>query len=121
MPGKKEKDLIKKIKLAMLEKGLNQSSLARKLGLSHTAVNAWLHGKSTPSLDALENVANATEKPLNYFFDNSPVGDGNQIINGSHNQTCNNKDYALILAKIATLESKVENLELKYDLLKKQK
>lgn len=114
MAGKKEKDLIKKLRLAMIEKGFNQSSLAKEIGLSHTAINAWLHGKANPSLEALEDVAKATNKPLNYFFsevrrNGNAVGAGAQI----NAQNDLQKDLKLLSTQVELLKAKVEILEQK--------
>lgn len=118
MTGKKDNKLAQKIERAMKEAGFTQRELAKVMGITNPTISTWTTGKRNPTVNTLKRIAQATGKPLNYFFENSPVGDGNQIINGNHNQMSSDKDYALILAKIATLESKVENLELKYELLK---
>lgn len=121
MTKKKTDNLGKKIKMAMYDCGFNQVSLAKKLGLNSSSVSLWVTGKGKPSLKTLQSVAEITGKPLNYFFENSALGDGNQVINGNNNRVGSDKDYALIMAKLATLESKIENLELKYNLLIKGK
>jgi len=46
MTVKKEKDFIKKLKLAMLESGFNQVSLAKKIGIKSNSVSQWLTGKN---------------------------------------------------------------------------
>ena len=107
MTEKKEKDFIKKLKLAMLESGFNQVSLAKKIGIKSNSVSQWLTGKNNPKLSTLEKVAKATGKPVNYFFDNSPVGDGNNIVHGNHNS---------VEAKgTATLEKEIELLKAKQE------
>lgn len=121
---KKETDnIIKKIKIAMIESGFNQVSLAKKMGKTHSAINKMLNGGSTITMENLEKIATLTKRPINYFFDNSTDVKGNQNIVGK-NITVSpevEKDIALMRVKIEALESKIENLELKYNLLKKGK
>lgn len=121
---KKETDnIIKKIKIAMIESGFNQVSLAKKMGKTHSAINKMLNGGSTITMENLEKIATLTKRPINYFFDNSTDVKGNQNIVGKNITVSPNveKDIALMRVKIEALESKIENLELKYDLLKKGK
>ena len=107
MTEKKEKDFIKKLKLGMLESGFNQVSLAKKIGIKSNSVSQWLTGKNNPKLSTLEKVAKATGKPVNYFFDNSPVGDGNNIVHGNHN--------SVEAKETATLEKEIELLKAKQE------
>lgn len=123
MTTKKDEMFIKKLKLAMLESGFNQVSLAKKLGIKSASVSQWLTGKNNPKISTLEKLAKATGKPVNYFFDNSTDVKGNHNVVGNNNSVPADveKDIKLLTAKIAALESKIENLELKYNLLKKGK
>ena len=121
---KKETDnIIKKIKIAMIESGFNQVSLAKKMGKTHSAINKMLNGSSTITMENLEKIATLTKRPINYFFDNSTDVKGNQNIVGKNITVSSDveKDIALMRVKIEALESKIENLELKYNLLKKGK
>lgn len=122
---KKETDnIIKKIKIAMIESGFNQVSLAKKMGKTHSAINKMLNGGSTITMENLEKIATLTKRPINYFFDNSGSIKGNNNVVSSNNNSVPadvEKDIKLLTAKIAALESKIENLELKYNLLKKGK
>lgn len=121
---KKETDnIIKKIKIAMIESGFNQVSLAKKMGKTHSAINKMLNGGSTITMENLEKIATLTKRPINYFFDNSTDVKGNQNIVGKNITVSSDieKDIALMRVKIEALESKIENLELKYNLLKKGK
>lgn len=121
---KKETDnIIKKIKIAMIESGFNQVSLAKKMGKTHSAINKMLNGGSTITMENLEKIATLTKRPINYFFDNSTDVKGNQNIVGKNITVSPDveKDIALMRVKIEALESKIENLELKYNLLKKGK
>ncbi|MBR3632261.1 MAG: helix-turn-helix transcriptional regulator [Elusimicrobiaceae bacterium] len=121
---KKEKEkILKKIKVAMAESGISQTQLAQKLGITQAAVSAWFKGKGTPNIDTISRVADTLKKPINYFFDNSTDvrGNGNVVgknINVAIDEALR-KDVALLTAKVAALESKLEMLSMKYDLLKK--
>ena len=107
----------------MAEMGLNQTSLAKKVGVKPNTVSQWLTGTNSPKMDTLKKVAKATGKPVNYFFDNSTDVKGNQNIVGKNITVSPDveKDIALMRVKIEALESKIENFELKYNLLKKGK
>ncbi|MCI5820359.1 MAG: helix-turn-helix domain-containing protein [Elusimicrobia bacterium] len=123
MTKKENENVIKQIKIAMAEMGLNQTSLAKKVGVKPNTVSQWLTGTNSPKMDTLKKVAKATGKPVNYFFDNSTDVKGNQNIVGKNITVSPDveKDIALMRVKIEALESKIENLELKYNLLKKGK
>ena len=71
MTKKENENVIKQIKIAMAEMGLNQTSLAKKVGVKPNTVSQWLTGTNSPKMDTLKKVAKATGKPVNYFFDNS--------------------------------------------------
>ena len=107
----------------MIESGFNQVSLAKKMGKTHSAINKMLNGSSTITMENLEKIATLTKRPINYFFDNSTDVKGNQNIVGKNITVSSDveKDIALMRVKIEALESKIENLELKYNLLKKGK
>ena len=107
MTEKKEKDFIKKLKLAMLESGLTQTDLAKKIGITQSSINKWIDGTNNPKISTLKKVAKATGKPVNYFFDNSPVGDGNNIVHGNHNN--------VEAKETATLEKEIELLKAKQE------
>lgn len=123
MTRDKNENLIKKIKIAMAEVGLNQTALAEKLGVKPNTISQWLSGKNHLKLDTLKKVSKATGKNINYFFDNSTAVKGNQNVVGKNITVSSDveKDIALMRVKIEALESKIENLELKYNLLKKGK
>ena len=123
MTKKQEKDLIKKIKIAMIESGLNQVTLAEKMGKTHSAINKMLNGGSAITMVNLEKIAALTKRPVNYFFDSSTQVSGNSNVVGKNINISADvkKDIALLMAKMAAVESKIETLELKYNLLKKGK
>ncbi|MGN0016035.1 MAG: helix-turn-helix domain-containing protein [Candidatus Avelusimicrobium sp.] len=104
-----EKEFVKKIKIALAEAGLNQSELAKKMGIKKQAVSNWFAGYRKPKVETLQKIAEATGKPLNYFFENK----GN-IGNSGGNNTFNNNSFAdleLIKKDIEILKLRVQILE----------
>lgn len=126
MTRRNNSDFIKKLKLAMLESGLNQTKLAKKLGLAPNSVSQWFLGQSNPKFSTLEDIAKATNKPLNYFFDNSSTKIGGDYItadNSSKVKKENNfqKDLQILQAEIEILKKQIENINLKIDLFTRKK
>lgn len=120
MTEKKINELAKKIKIAMVEMGLNQASLAKKLGVKQNSVSRYLLGQVNPKIKMLEKIALATNKPVNYFFADDNI---TQNIKGNHNvqQNTNGQELELIKAKMEVLQKTLENLELRLKLLEKKK
>ncbi len=58
----------KRIQQVMTENGWNKSDLAKKVMLSHTAVQNWAKGKNVASGERLKRLAAATGKPEHWFF-----------------------------------------------------
>src|SRR3954464_14806157 len=67
MAGKKE--LGEKIKAARAGKGWKQKHLAAEVDVEPITVSRWERGATTPDLDVLRLVADATGRPLSYFVD----------------------------------------------------
>lgn len=53
-------DFIEILKGIMEEKGLNQTALAKKIGVKPSQVSEWLSGKSKPAYDNLKAICLAT-------------------------------------------------------------
>lgn len=120
---KKETDnIIKKIKIAMIESGFNQVSLAKKMGKTHSAINKMLNGGSTITMENLEKIATLTKRPINYFFDNSTDVKGNQNIVGKNITVSPDvaKDIKLLFAQVELLTAKMQLLEEKLKSLKQK-
>ena len=49
-------ETMKRIKKEIEEKGIQQSTLARKLGVTSVTVNRWLTGKRDPSIRYVEQM-----------------------------------------------------------------
>ena len=122
MTTKKDEMFIKKLKLAMLESGFNQVSLAKKLGIKSASVSQWLTGKNNPKISTLEKLAKATGKPVNYFFDNSTDVKGNHNVVGNNNSVSADveKDIKLLSTQLELLSAKIKILEAEIQTLKKE-
>jgi transcriptional regulator with XRE-family HTH domain len=86
-----------RIREARAAKGWKQKNLAAEVEVEPITVSRWERGATTPDLDVLRLVAEATDKPLSYFVsdDQPPALD----------------------ARVATLEQSLARLEQKLDLL----
>ena len=122
MTKKENENVIKQIKIAMAEMGLNQTSLAKKVGVKPNTVSQWLTGTNSPKMDTLKKVAKATGKPVNYFFDNSTSVLGNHNNVGKNIQSVPNvtKDIKLLFAQVELLTAKMQLLEEKLKSLKQK-
>lgn len=67
----KKNPLHKKVKIAMLESGLNQTQLAEKIGITRQAFSEWLANSINPKIEMIRKIAKATGKPLEYFLENT--------------------------------------------------
>lgn len=109
MKAKKENSFEKKVKIALAEKGETQASLARKMGVTRAQINLWLKNKYTPKMSSLKKLADALDKPVNYFFENS----GNIADNNSTISVNQNTDY-----RILTLEKELALLKKDLEIFK---
>lgn len=66
MPTRKE-ELGGRIREARTEKGWKQKHLAAEVDVEPITVSRWERGATTPDLDVLGLVAEATGKPVGYF------------------------------------------------------
>jgi transcriptional regulator with XRE-family HTH domain len=69
------KQLGERIKTARADKGWKQKHLAAEVDVEPITVSRWERGATTPDLDVLRLVAEATERPLSYFVE-APAGSG---------------------------------------------
>ena len=67
-----------RIRQARADLGWKQKNLAAEVSVEPITVSRWERGATTPDLQVLGRVAEATGKPLSYF-----VGDGNEAAAGS--------------------------------------
>jgi transcriptional regulator with XRE-family HTH domain len=67
MTNKAKVELGGRIREARASKGWKQRELASEVEVEPITVSRWERGATTPDLDVLRLVAEATEKPLSYF------------------------------------------------------
>jgi transcriptional regulator with XRE-family HTH domain len=67
MAAGKNSDLGGRIREARASKGWKQKELASEVEVEPITVSRWERGATTPDLDVLRLVADATGKPLSYF------------------------------------------------------
>lgn len=111
--------LNKKIRAAMLDSGLNQTQLAKKLGISRQSLSEWLSTSANPKIEYIRKIAKITGKPVNYFFDNSPIvtGDNNNV----NSKIPSDKDIIIMQQEIALMKKDIENINLRMQILEGQK
>jgi transcriptional regulator with XRE-family HTH domain len=56
-----------RLKELRMEEGLSQDQLAKKVGLTHTAIGLWELNKRVPNLDAVIVLANYFKVSLDYI------------------------------------------------------
>ena len=71
--NRKRPPLGDKIRSARADKGWKQKHLAAEVEVEPITVSRWERGATTPDLDVLSLVAEATGKPLSYFVDERPA------------------------------------------------
>lgn len=104
----------------MAEVGLNQTSLAEKLGVKPNTISQWLSGTNSPKLETLKKVARATGKNINYFFDSSTQVSGNSNVVGKNINISADvkKDIVLLSTQIELLSAKIKIIETEVERLK---
>ncbi|MBU0504123.1 MAG: helix-turn-helix domain-containing protein [Candidatus Omnitrophica bacterium] len=63
------KKLGKKIKIARIERDLNQTDLADKIGAKQKRISRYETGLSVPTIETLVKIAKALKKPAAYFLE----------------------------------------------------
>ena len=71
MPG--DPKLGARIRDARTARGWKQKHLAARVAVEPITVSRWERGATTPDLDVLGLVAEATGRPLSYFVDDQPA------------------------------------------------
>ncbi|MDR1695619.1 MAG: helix-turn-helix domain-containing protein [Endomicrobium sp.] len=122
-----------KIKIALAEAGLTQKDLGKKLGIKQAGVSKWITGTSAPRITTLKKIAEATGKPLQYFFDNSvsmttgnnsPISSDKSLHYVAEDRLTydiSDSDEKKLLAALKVLEKEKEILLLKLKLINKRK
>ncbi|KKP69989.1 hypothetical protein A2X44_02130 [candidate division CPR3 bacterium GWF2_35_18] len=65
------KDPAAKIKQARIEMGWSQQKLADETGFSNKTISAYEKGRLKANIPALQKIADAVEKPVSFFTDES--------------------------------------------------
>lgn len=86
----------KRIQQVMTEKGWNKSELAKKVMLSHTAVQNWAKGKSVASGERLKRLAAATGKPEHWFFLPSDTSEAGVVTEEASNRKLDETEMAML-------------------------
>jgi transcriptional regulator with XRE-family HTH domain len=120
-----------KIRQAIREMGLNQGEFAQKMQIKQQLVSSWITGYRNPSTTSLKKIAQATGKPLQFFFDN---GENNQSASVQNNKDNSieiellKKEIEILKTRIdketqsiESLKTKYDNLNLKIELMKQKK
>jgi transcriptional regulator with XRE-family HTH domain len=100
MAGMKREPVGDRIREARAAKGWMQKHLAAEVEVEPITVSRWERGATTPDLDVLRLVADATGKPLSYFVSDP-------------------KEEADLERRVAALEKTVRRLEQKLAALDK--
>lgn len=121
MTRKMDKELVQKIKIFMLQHGISQRDLAKKLKLTPAAVSKFLTGDSSMRTDTLQKIANALGTDSNYFFADVK-GNGNAIGNNNNTrqETDLKNDINFIKKELEVHRLKLENLTLKIEKLQRK-
>lgn len=121
MTRKKNKELVQKIKIFMLQHGISQRDLAKKLKLTPAAVSKFLTGDSSMRTDTLQKIANALGTDSNYFFADVK-GNGNVVGNNNNTrqETDLKNDINFIKKELEVHRLKLENLTLKIEKLQRK-
>jgi len=69
MSNKIKQDFARKLQKAMLEKGWNQSELARRAGMGRDNISGYMSGKILPGVKKLKMLADALSLPPSSLLD----------------------------------------------------
>ena len=69
----KKRDLGDRIRTARADRGWKQKHLAAEVKVEPITISRWERGATSPDLDVLGAVAEATGKPLSFFVDEKPT------------------------------------------------
>lgn len=53
---------------AIKQSGMSQSELARRLGVKHTQISCYVHGKKMPALDTFANLCKLLDVETDYIL-----------------------------------------------------
>lgn len=119
MTRKKSEDIANKIKIFMLNNGISQRELAKKLKVAPQTVSRFLTGDYAMRTDTLEKITEALGAPANYFFSEvhgSAIGANAQVHNAAEMQ----KDIKLLATQVELLSAKMLLMEQEIKSIKKK-
>ncbi len=58
----------KRLAEAIKQSGMSQSELARRLGVKHTQISCYVHGKKMPALDTFANLCKLLDVETDYIL-----------------------------------------------------
>ena len=117
-------NLKNKIKHLLLEQGLSQSDLAKKIGVHRQVLTNWLSGTRNPKIENLEKIAKALNISVEDLLnDNKNFSDIQINVNskGTVNQTIQKEKDDLKDKEIALLKKEIELLKKELELRKGRK
>jgi transcriptional regulator with XRE-family HTH domain len=127
-----QKIIIEKVKMAVKESGYTQAEFEKKFGLANSLISRWAMGISKPSVKSLKKIAEATNKPLEYFLSDGgdfyvggDIKGSANIGNNNHGTVIKNSenDNKAMLDRLQKIElkmdkiDKIDTLDLKLDLI----
>ncbi|WP_164496621.1 MULTISPECIES: helix-turn-helix domain-containing protein [Citrobacter] len=86
----------RRIQQVMAENGWTKSELAKKVMLSHTAVQNWAKGRNVASGERLKRLAAVTGKPEHWFFMDSDQEGAEVHVQGLPAVELDEKEQALL-------------------------
>ncbi|HGG8841277.1 TPA: helix-turn-helix domain-containing protein [Enterobacter soli] len=86
----------RRIQQVMAENGWTKSDLAKKVMLSHTAVQNWAKGRNVASGERLKRLAAVTGKPEHWFFMEEGQEDATTHTIGQSTVELDEKEQALL-------------------------
>lgn len=67
------------VKYARMSRGLSQSDLGRKLGVTFQQVQKYENGKNRIAPSKLAKIAESVERPVSFFFESARLHIGNNV------------------------------------------
>ncbi len=111
----KNKNIEKKIKRIMFEKNINQSDLAKKLGITRGVVSNLFTGNKNPRIETLEKIAEVLEVPFEYFISKQKTAEFED-----KKENLNDNLKQLIEKQSRIIEEMNKKFEAENELLKKE-
>ncbi|MDR3048555.1 MAG: helix-turn-helix domain-containing protein [Elusimicrobiota bacterium] len=118
-----------RIKESIKEMGITQEEFAKSIGTSRTMISKWIRGDRNMSLTSLKKVAQASGKPIQFFFEIDKTDKDNggdkkdNIQNDIFEIELIKKEIELLKTKydtkIENIETLIDNLNLRIDLIGK--